>query len=150
MYAHAVTDVRGPGLVPAYSPAPVFHLVAAMGGQLTAPVAADDCVDGFMRDVYAFPLQTAGYLSRRPLSLPYQFHDAPFQQPLQPPVPGSARLPGLGHVVGLVPYILAVRGRVAPDLTAYRRPMDSYGASNYLQSLTFLFSQVNCVPLLTG
>ena len=115
VYAHPVADVRGLGFVPAESLAPVFHPVAAMGGELAAPVLANYRVNGLVRDAYALPLQTAGYLPWRPLLVPYQFNDAPFQHIVQFSVSGCADLPGICLAMGLVPHVLAVSCGVASD-----------------------------------
>ena len=121
-----------------------------MGGKFAAFVLANHRINGFMGDAYTLLLQTAGYLPWRPLIVPYQFNDAPSQHIVQPSVARRMTQAGPCHVVGFVPYILAVRRGVTSYFTAYRRFVDSYGAGNHLQSLTLLFSQVNCVPLLTG
>ena len=46
----------------------IFFLILAIGRQAPAPVLADHGVNGLVRDTYALPLQTAGYLPWRPCS----------------------------------------------------------------------------------
>ena len=52
MYAYAVTDVRSLGFMPVGGLALIFHLMAAMGSQLSAFILAYKAVNGFMGDVY--------------------------------------------------------------------------------------------------
>ena len=59
VYAHAVADIRGLGLMPTECLAPVLHLMAAMSSQFSAFVLADYGVNCFMRDVYTLPSQTS-------------------------------------------------------------------------------------------
>ena len=150
VYAHTVADVRGLGLMPAGGLALILHPMAAVRGEISAFITADDGVDGLMRDIYTFTPEASGYLPGRPLLLTDQFCNAPFLHGRQTSVAGRMTLAGFRHVMCLVPYILAVGRGVASDFAAYRRFVDSYGTSNHFQSLTLLSSQVNCIPLLTG
>ena len=105
--------------------------MAAMGGQLTTFVPADDGINCFMGNAYAIQSQTSGYLPWGPLLGFYQLDDAPFQHRRQGSVAGRMTQAAFRHVMSLVPYIPAARRGVATDLTAYRRFVDSYGTSNH-------------------
>ena len=100
---------------------PVFHPVAAMGGKFTAPVLADHRINDFIGDAYTLLLQTTRYLPWRPLIVPYQFNDAPFQRIVQPSVARRMTQVGPCHIVGFVPDILAARRGVTSYFTAYRQ-----------------------------
>ena len=150
MYAHPVRDVRGPCRPLAFLVAPVLHPVAAVALQLSALVRTDHLIYPLMRYEHPLLLQPAGYLPRRPLLGPQQSPRFSQDSRTALPVADCPLTPLHGHHVRHRPAVLAEAVAVPFQLPAYRTLVDTYLPSNGCLCLSLLFSQIDCVSLLTG
>ena len=128
----------------------IFHLVAAVSCKFSRLIITYEFVDGLVGYAYAFYSQEAWDLFGRPLLVLDQLLYLPTHFGFDGAITRSATFFTFCALVCLCPNVFAVLGWITLDFSADSWFWYFYCLRNGLVRLVLLYSQMDCVSLLTG